>query len=164
MHSPAAWLGLAVVIVVLDQLTKYIVVQAIPHGSSVDVLPFLSLLLTYNPGAAFSFLADGDGWQRWFFIAVAVTASIVIVYLIFKNRSDALLCLALALVLGGAVGNLIDRIWFGAVVDFVLLHWKGWHWPAFNLADSCITVGVVVMLWDSVRRSRVKQARAGGPH
>ena len=163
MRSAAPWLGLSTAIVALDQLTKYMVVQSIPFGSSVDVLPFLSLLLTYNPGAAFSFLADADGWQRWFFIAVAVAASIVIVYLMLKNRGDALLCLALALVLGGAVGNLIDRMLFGAVVDFVLLHWKGWHWPAFNLADSCITVGVGVMLWDSLRRSRVKHVQARKP-
>ena len=163
MRSAAPWLALSAVIVALDQLTKYMVVQSIPFGSSVDVLPFLSHLLTYNPGAAFSFLADADGWQRWFFIAVAVGASIVIVYLMLKNRGDALLCLALALVLGGAVGNLIDRMLFGAVVDFVLLHWKGWHWPAFNLADSCITVGVGVMLWDSLRRSRVKHVQARKP-
>jgi signal peptidase II len=160
MRSPWSWLALSAAIVGLDQVTKYLVVQAIPHGSSVDLLPFLSLLLTYNPGAAFSFLAEADGWQRWFFIVVAIAASIVIVYLLFKNRSDALLCLALALVLGGAIGNLIDRVLFGAVVDFVLLHWKGWHWPAFNLADSCITVGVGVMLWDSLRRSRIKPVRA----
>lgn len=162
MRSPWPWLGLSAAIVTLDQLTKSMVVQAIPYGASVEILPFLSLLLTYNPGAAFSFLADAAGWQRWFFIVVAVAASIVVVYLLFKNRNDRLFCLALALVLGGAVGNLIDRMLFGAVVDFVLLHWKGWHWPAFNLADSCITVGVGVMLWDSVRRSRIKPMRADG--
>lgn len=162
MRSPWSWLGLSAALVVLDQITKYMVVQAIPYGASIDILPFLSLLLTYNPGAAFSFLADAAGWQRWFFIVVAVAASIVVVYLLFKNRSDGLLCLALALVLGGAVGNLIDRMLFGAVVDFVLLHWKGWHWPAFNLADSCITVGVGIMLWDSLRRSRIKPIRTDG--
>ncbi|HWQ37022.1 MAG TPA: signal peptidase II [Burkholderiales bacterium] len=163
MPSAARWFTLSALIVVLDQASKYVAVRALAPGSPLEVLPFLALWLTYNPGAAFSFLADADGWQRWFFVAVAIIASGVIAYLIVKNRGDALLCLALSLVLGGAIGNLIDRLLRGAVVDFVLLHWRGWHWPAFNLADSCITVGVVVMIWDSLRRSRVKQVSARRP-
>jgi signal peptidase II len=126
----------------------------------VELLPFLSLVLTYNPGAAFSFLAGAGGWQRWFFVAVAVLAAVVITVLIFKYRRDALLCFALSLVLAGAVGNLIDRLILGAVVDFVLLHWREWSWPAFNLADSCITIGAVLLVWDSLRASQTRAARS----
>jgi signal peptidase II len=159
MHSPWGWLGLAALLVVLDQLIKYVVVQSLQLGSPVDLLPFLSVVLTYNPGAAFSFLAGAGGWQRWFFAGVAIVAAVVITVLIFKHRRNAFLCFALALVLAGAVGNLIDRLVFGAVVDFVLLHWRGWSWPAFNLADSCITAGAVLLVWDSLRGSRVKSER-----
>ena len=152
------WLGVALVLVALDQLSKFIIVRSIEFASPVGLLPFLSLVLTYNPGAAFSFLASASGWQRWFFITVALAASVLITYLIFRHRRDAFLCLSLTLVLGGAIGNLIDRVLFGAVVDFVLLHWRQYHWPAFNLADSCITVGAVLLVWDSLRRSVVKSA------
>ena len=160
MRSPRAWLGLSLVLVALDQLVKYVVVQALESGSPVELLPFLSLVLTYNPGAAFSFLAGAGGWQRWFFVAVAVLAAVVITVLIFRYRRDALLCFALSLVLAGAVGNLIDRLIFGAVVDFVLLHWREWSWPAFNLADSCITVGAALLVWDSLRASQTSTARS----
>jgi signal peptidase II len=159
MRSAWTWLGLGVVLVALDQLIKIVAVRALAPGAPVDLLPFLSLVLTYNPGAAFSFLADAGGWQRWFFVAVALIAAVVITILIFKHRQDRLLCAALSLVLSGAVGNLIDRLIFGAVVDFVLLHWRGWSWPAFNLADSCITIGAVLLVWDSLRGPRLK-ARA----
>jgi signal peptidase II len=153
---------LAALLVVLDQLTKYVVVRTIELGAPLDLLPFLSLALTYNTGAAFSFLAGAGGWQRWFFAAVAIVAALAITFLIFRNRRDALLCFALALVLGGAMGNLVDRLAVGAVVDFVLLHWRGWSWPAFNLADSCITVGALLLVWDSLRGSRVKSERLPG--
>ncbi|MGH8631419.1 MAG: signal peptidase II [Burkholderiales bacterium] len=156
MRSPWAWLGLGMALVALDQLVKYVAVHALEPGSPVALLPFLSLVLTYNPGAAFSFLAGAGGWQRWFFVAVALLAAVILTVLIFRHRRDGLLCAALMLVLGGAVGNLIDRLIFGAVVDFVLLHWRGWSWPAFNLADSCITVGAVLLVWDSLRGSRLK--------
>jgi signal peptidase II len=160
MRSPWAWLGLSLVLVALDQLVKYVAVQTLESGSPVELLPFLSLVLTYNPGAAFSFLAGAGGWQRWFFVAVAVLAAVVITVLIFKYRRDALLCFALSLVLAGAVGNLIDRLILGAVVDFVLLHWREWSWPAFNLADSCITIGAVLLVWDSLRASQTRAARS----
>jgi signal peptidase II len=156
MRSAWPWLACSLGLVALDQLTKYLVVNSMEIGSSVSVLPFLSLVLTYNTGAAFSFLAGATGWQRWFFVVVALVASVVITYLIFKNRRDPFLALGLTLVLGGAVGNLIDRLVVGAVVDFVLLHWRTWHWPAFNLADSCITVGAGLLIWDSLRHPRVK--------
>ena len=164
MRSIAVWLGLSALIVVLDQITKQVVLHAIVLGQTLDVLPpVFSLVLTYNPGAAFSFLAWASGWQRYFFMAVALAASVLIVYMMKKHERDRFLCFALALVLGGAVGNLIDRAIYGAVVDFLLLRWPGGPrlldpWPAFNLADSCITVGAVLLIWDSFLRSRVKPA------
>jgi signal peptidase II len=162
MRSIAVWLGLSVLIVVLDQITKQVILHTIAFGQTVDVLPpVFSLLLTFNPGAAFSFLAWASGWQRYFFMLIALAASILIVYMLRKHERDRFLCFALALVLGGAVGNLIDRAIYGAVVDFLLLRWPGGPrlldpWPAFNLADSCITIGAALLIWDSFRRSRVK--------
>ncbi len=162
MRSIAVWLRLSALIVVLDQASKQIVLHMIALGETVEVLPpVISLILTYNPGAAFSFLAWASGWQRYFFMAIALAASGLIVYMMKKHERDRFLCFALALVLGGAVGNLIDRAVYGAVVDFLLFRWPGGPrlldpWPAFNLADSCITVGAVLLIWDSFRRSRVK--------
>ena len=156
------WFGFSAVIVVLDQITKIVIQRALSPGQSIDVLlPVLSLVLAYNSGAAFSFLASGSGWQRYFFVAIALVASALIIYMMSKHRSDRFLCFSLALVLGGAIGNLIDRVCYGAVVDFVLVRWPGGPrlldpWPAFNLADSCITIGAVLLIWDSFRRSRVK--------
>ena len=169
MRSIAAWLGLSALIVVLDQITKLVILGTIAFGQTVDVLPpVFSLVLTYNPGAAFSFLAWASGWQRYFFMAIALAASILIVYMMKKHERDRFLCFALALVLGGAVGNLIDRVIYGAVVDFLLLRWPGGPrlldpWPAFNLADSCITIGAALLIWDSFRRSRVKPAKVTEP-
>jgi len=163
MRSIAAWLGLSALIVVFDQITKLVILGTIAFGQTVDVLPpVFSLVLTYNPGAAFSFLAWASGWQRYFFMLIALAASILIVYMLKKHERDRFLCFALALVLGGAVGNLIDRVIYGAVVDFLLLRWPGGPrlldpWPAFNLADSCITIGAALLIWDSIRRSRVKR-------
>ena len=156
------WFGFSAVIVVLDQITKIVIQRALSPGQSIDVLPpGLSLVLAYNSGAAFSFLASGSGWQRYFFVAIALIASALIIYMMSKHRSDRFLCFSLALVLGGAIGNLIDRVCYGAVVDFVLVRWPDGPrlldpWPAFNLADSCITIGAVLLIWDSFRRSRVK--------
>ena len=156
------WFGFSAVIVVLDQITKIVIQRALSPGQSIDVLPpVLSLVLAYNSGAAFSFLASGSGWQRYFFVAIALVASALIIYMMSKHRSDRFLCFSLALVLGGAIGNLIDRVCYGAVVDFVLVRWPDGPrlldpWPAFNLADSCITIGAVLLIWDSFRRSRVK--------
>ncbi len=162
MRSLGVWLGFSAFLVVLDQITKFVIQSALVPGQSIDVLPpVVTLVLAYNPGAAFSFLASGSGWQRYFFLVIALVASAFIVYLMAKHRSDRFLCFALALVLGGAVGNLIDRALSGAVVDFVLVRWPGGPrlldpWPAFNLADSCISIGAVLLVWDSLRRSRVK--------
>jgi signal peptidase II len=116
-------------------------------------------VLVYNPGAAFSFLSTASGWQTGLFIAIGLAASALIVYLLRRHAHDALFCFALALILGGALGNVIDRLYLGAVVDFLDLHAAGHHWPAFNLADSAITCGAALLIWDSLRRSRVQRGR-----
>jgi signal peptidase II len=162
MRSPWGWLGFSALLVVLDQVTKFAIQGALVQGQSIDVLPpVVTLVLAYNPGAAFSFLASGSGWQRYFFVVIALIATALIIYMMARHRTDRFLCFAFALVLGGAVGNLIDRVLAGAVVDFVLVRWPGGPrlfdpWPAFNLADSCITIGAALLIWDSFRRSRVK--------
>jgi signal peptidase II len=159
MLDTGKWLLFAAVLVVLDQLTKYLAEQSIAVGSTVEILPFLSLVLTHNSGAAFSFLADAGGWQRWFFVLIAVAASGLIIWMLHRHRKERFLCIGLALILAGAIGNLIDRVLVGAVVDFILLYWRQYQWPAFNVADSCITVGAAMLIWDSLRQSR--KARQG---
>lgn len=145
------WLGLSALVVGLDQITKLIAVQQLVYGQPLPVLPSFNLTLMYNPGAAFSFLSDASGWQRWFFVAVSSIASVLLVWWLHKLKSGQwLLALALALVLGGAVGNLIDRLWLGHVVDFIQLYYRNFYWPAFNVADSAITVGAVLLIWDAL--------------
>jgi signal peptidase II len=148
------WLALSALIVVADQLAKYAIVQHFAAGKAVVLAPFLNLVLVYNPGAAFSFLSDAAGWQRAFFITIALVASAWIVYLLRKYPHQRLFALALALVLAGALGNVIDRIFVGAVIDFVDVHALGYHWPAFNVADSSITCGAVLLIWDALRPGR----------
>jgi len=148
------WLALAALIVVADQVTKYAVVQYFAVNNTVAVTSFLNLLLVYNPGAAFSFLSDAAGWQRWFFVAIALIASAWIVILLRQYPNQRLFALALSLVLAGAIGNVIDRILFGAVVDFLDFHAYGWHWPAFNVADSAITCGALLLIWDALRQGK----------
>ena len=151
----AKWLSLSALIVAVDQTAKYAVVQGLAAGEAVAVTPFFNLVLVYNPGAAFSFLSDAAGWQRWLFVAIALAASAWIVWLLNRYPRQTLFSLALALVLAGAVGNVVDRIFLGAVVDFLDVHAFGWHWPAFNVADSAITCGAVLLAWDALRpRSR----------
>jgi signal peptidase II len=144
---------LAVLIVAADQLTKYFAVQYLA-GQSIEVASFFNLVLVYNAGAAFSFLSDAAGWQRGLFIAVALVASVWIVYLLHRYPHQRLFALALSLVLAGAIGNVIDRIVFGAVVDFLDFHARGYHWPAFNVADSAITCGAVLLVWDALHPAR----------
>jgi signal peptidase II len=146
------WLGIALAVVVLDQITKYRIHQWLAYGQVIDVLPFVNLVLVYNPGAAFSFLSDQPGWQKNFFIAVAALASGWVLYLLARHPHKRLFCFALALILGGAIGNLIDRIVFGAVIDFIDVHLAGYHWPAFNIADSSITCGALLLVLASFRR------------
>ena len=145
------WLALSVLIVVLDQATKFVIAQYFTTLKTVVVTPFFNLVLVYNPGAAFSFLSDAAGWQRGLFISIALIASVWIVYLLRKYPQQRLFALALSLVLAGAVGNVIDRVLFGAVVDFIQLHAYGFYWPAFNVADSAISCGAVLLVWDALR-------------
>ncbi len=146
----ALWYGLAAVIVILDQWTKGLATAHLQYARPVEVLPIFNLTLQHNEGAAFSFLSDAGGWQRWFFTAVAVIASVVLsVWLTRLEREQVLLALSLALILGGAIGNLWDRLALGYVVDFISVHYKGWYFPAFNVADSAISVGAVCMVLDA---------------
>ena len=147
-----AWLIISAAVVVLDQLTKLLIQNALANIPVYEVTSFFQLVLAYNTGAAFSFLSDQSGWQRGFFIVVAVIASIVIVMLLRKYREETLFALALSLILGGAVGNLIDRVLLGAVVDFLYFHVGAHYWPAFNVADSAISCGAMMLLWDAVRK------------
>ena len=144
------WYGLAALIVVLDQISKWIVLGAIAPGEVIYVAPFWNWVLTFNPGAAFSFLSDAGGWQRWFFTALALGVSGWIITLLRRHTSEFRLSLALTMVLGGALGNVIDRVRFGAVVDFVQWHVAGFYWPAFNVADSAITLGAILLVWDQL--------------
>ena len=120
----------------------------------------MNWLLLLNPGAAFSFLAQGSGWQRWFFTIVGLVACIYIVWLLRKSQNDKLLCVALSLILGGALGNVLDRIMYGAVVDFIDLHYANWHWPAFNIADSAICIGAALIIWGEFSKSFGKSAQS----
>ncbi len=141
------WLALAAILVFLDLWTKHLASTHLALYRPVEVNAWLNLTLAHNSGAAFSFLADAGGWQRWFFSTVAVIISLVLMVWLWRlpNRSR-LLPTAIALVLGGAIGNLVDRVRLGYVVDFIDVHWRGYHWPAFNLADSVIVIGVVLLL------------------
>lgn len=149
----AAWLGLSAGVLVLDQVTKHAVTRALELGDAVRVTAFFDLVLTYNPGAAFSFLADESGWQRWFFIVLALVICGWLLSLLRRHAAERVMPLAIALIIGGAVGNVIDRVLHGAVVDFLFFHVGRYGWPAFNVADSAITIGVVLMVWDQLRPS-----------
>ena len=145
------WLLVAFAVIVLDHLTKWWVSASLEFQQFVPVLPFFSLVRVHNTGAAFSILADAGGWQRWFFIAVGVIATVIIVRLLKQHAYEKRMALALALVLGGALGNVIDRVVLGYVVDFLYFHYRSFAWPAFNVADSAISVGAALLIWDSLR-------------
>jgi signal peptidase II len=140
---------LALVVLVLDFLTKRWVESGLFYGEQIPVTSFFNLVLTYNAGAAFSFLSDAAGWQRWFFSSIAGGASIMIIYLLRRHEADKLFCTALSLILGGAVGNLWDRLTLGHVVDFLDFYIGTYHWPAFNVADSAIFVGAMLLVLQS---------------
>jgi signal peptidase II len=146
------WLGISAIIILLDQVTKVTVAKLFSYGDSMPVTSFFNLVLTYNKGAAFSFLADESGWQRYFFTALGIGAALFIVYLLKRHAGQRLFCWALALILGGAVGNVIDRLVYGHVIDFLDFHAAGWHWPAFNVADMGIVVGAALFIIDELRR------------
>jgi signal peptidase II len=146
------WLGLSAVVIALDLYTKHLVQSALAYGEHVTVTSYFDLVLFLNQGAAFSFLADAGGWQRDFFSVFALVAAGIIIHLLRKHRAQKIFCLALSLILGGALGNLYDRLALGHVVDFLYFHYHGYYWPAFNVADSAITVGVALLLWDGFRK------------
>lgn len=141
------WLVLAALVVVLDQASKAWVLASFHYMESQIVTPFFNLVLVLNPGASFSFLAEAGGWQKWFFVVLALVISVWLLGMLRRHAAERLLPAALAMILGGALGNVIDRLRFDAVVDFLDFHVAGYHWPAFNVADSAISVGVALMLW-----------------
>ena len=146
-------LAIATLVLLLDQLSKWSALSNLKLGIPEEVLPFMNWLLLLNPGAAFSFLAQSSGWQRWFFTILGLAASLYILWLLRKNQSDKILSWALSLILGGALGNVLDRIMYGAVVDFIDLHYGNWHWPAFNIADSAICIGATLIVFSELRKS-----------
>lgn len=151
------WLWLTLLCLIVDQVTKYWVASSFDYRETLSVLPFFNLTYVHNPGAAFSFLADQGGWQRWFFTAIASIASIVfIVWMAKTPKSQKLLSIAFSLMLSGALGNLIDRASFGYVIDFLDFHWAGYHFAAFNVADSMIFIGAALMILDSFTQTNVQ--------
>ena len=154
------WLWISLIVLVLDQLTKYAISASFQYGESKTIFAWFNLVLAHNSGAAFSFLAGASGWQREFFIVVTVTISCVLLWMLKSNSANRVLSVALALVLGGAFGNLYDRVLHGYVIDFVQWHVAGYYWPAFNIADSAICLGAGLMIFDSFRKpAEVETAR-----
>ena len=150
MPRRSAWFGLAALIVVADQLAKWAVLGAFAPGERLTLTGFFNLVLVFNKGAAFSFLAGAPGWQTPLFVTVAAVAIVVVSVLLVRSPGDPVMRAGLALILGGALGNLIDRLRYGQVVDFLDFHAFGWHWPAFNVADSAITVGAALLIFESL--------------
>lgn len=148
------WLGLSALVIVLDQLSKLWISNHFVYGERFTVLSVFDLVLAHNTGAAFSFLHDAGGMQRWLFSVIAVVASVWIIWLLRRHSAQMLFALALSLILGGALGNLIDRIAYGYVVDFLHFHWNEYYFPAFNLADSAITCGAFLLIWDSLTEKK----------
>ncbi|WP_454742224.1 signal peptidase II [Cupriavidus necator] len=152
--TPLLWLAFALLVVVLDQFFKIVIVRTFTYGESRPVTSFFNLVLVYNKGAAFSFLADAGGWQRWFFTGLGIVVGAFIVWLLYRHTGQRMFCFAVSLILGGAVGNVIDRVIYGHVVDFLDFYVRNYHWPAFNVADCAITVGAVLLIVDELRRVR----------
>jgi len=152
------WLGLSVFMVVLDQASKLAVIASMDLYESIDLMPFFRLTYVRNTGAAFSFLSEAGGWQRWFFAALAIIISgVLTVWIARLKKNELMLAVSLSLILGGAVGNLIDRLLYGYVIDFLDVYYQTWHWPAFNVADSAICVGVALMILESFGVGRVEE-------
>ena len=157
--SKMKWLWLAVLVIVLDLGTKALATAMLTYGDPVPVVPMFNLTLLHNTGAAFSFLAQAAGWQRWFFVALALVVSCVLVIWLRKlQHHETCAAIAIVLILGGALGNVYDRVVHGYVVDFLHFYWQDWHFPAFNLADTAITVGAAMMIIDTFR----SPANSGG--
>lgn len=152
------WLALALAVIALDQASKLAILANLDLGERLPIIPgIFNLTLAYNPGAAFSFLADAGGWQRHFFTALALVISAGIVWLLKRHANEPRYCLQLTLVLGGAVGNVIDRLAYGHVVDFIQVYYQNWYYPAFNIADSAICIGVALMLFDGLLHREEKK-------
>ena len=157
--SMLKWLWLSLLAVILDQGSKLVIAGSMQLYQSIPIMPYFNLTYVHNTGAAFSFLSEAGGWQRWFFAGLAFVISIVIaVWLARLKQHETLLAVALSLVLGGAIGNLIDRLAYGYVIDFLDVYYQTWHWPAFNIADSAITLGVILMLAESFGLGGSKKA------
>lgn len=148
------WLGLAAVVILLDQFSKTLILGFFQLGDSHTVTSFFNVVRVHNPGAAFSFLAGASGWQRWFFIGLGAAASAFIVWMLRRHPGQTLFCFAVSMILGGALGNVIDRVIHGYVVDFIQVHYAGRYFPSFNLADSSITLGAICLVLDELRRVR----------
>ena len=162
-NEPSAllWLWLTVDVIAVDMITKHLTEHLLKYAQPVTILPVFDLTLLYNPGAAFSFLATEGGWQRWFFTAIAVGVSAMLIrWLYTLPKTNKWLAIALALILGGALGNLFDRLVYGHVIDFISVHWDGSYFPAFNIADSAITVGAIMLGLDVVFEARCEKAAA----
>jgi signal peptidase II len=154
MGTMLPWLGLALLIIMADQLTKMLILGNYRLGDATFITGFFNIVRAHNTGAAFSFLATAGGWQRWFFTGIGLAAALFIVWMLRSHSAQKLFSFALACILGGAVGNVIDRSLHGYVVDFLDFHWAGWHFPAFNVADSAISIGAVCLILDELLRVR----------
>jgi signal peptidase II len=148
------WLGLALLVVVLDQLSKTLILGMFQLNDSRTITSWFNLVRVHNTGAAFSFLAGASGWQRWFFVGLGTAASIFIVWMLKKHPGEKLFCFAVTMIMGGAIGNVVDRLLHGYVVDFIQVHYGGWYFPSFNLADSAITLGAICLILDEILRVR----------
>lgn len=148
------WLSLAALVILLDQLSKIAVLRTFSYGEARPVTDFFNLVLVYNRGAAFSFLAEAGGWQRWLFTGIGAAATVFIIWLLKRHAGQRMFCFALACIMGGALGNVIDRVAYGHVIDFLDFYIGRYHWPAFNLADSAIFVGAALLILDEIRRVR----------
>lgn len=146
------WLALALIIVLLDQLTKTLILGYYKLGDSTPITEFFNVVRVHNSGAAFSFLSNASGWQRWFFTGIGAVATVLLVWMLSRHSAQLLFAFAISCILGGAVGNVIDRLLHGYVVDFLDFYWSNWHFPAFNVADAAITVGATLLILDELRR------------
>ena len=154
LGSLLPWLGVAAIVILIDQFTKTLIVGAFQLGGSHTVTSFFNIVRWHNTGAAFSFLAGAAGWQRWFFVGLGAAAALFIVWMLRSHGGQRLFCWALALILGGAIGNVIDRVLHGYVIDFIQVHYGRAYFPSFNVADSAITVGAILLILDELRRVR----------
>lgn len=145
------WLSVTAVVIIIDQLTKWVMSSWLSLYETVNIMPFFNLTMAHNTGAAFSFLAQAGGWQRWFFVGLATVISLVLIVWLRKVTDKTVEALSISLILGGAIGNVIDRINLGYVIDFLDVYYGSYHWPAFNIADSAIVVGACLLIIDSFR-------------